>query len=249
MPLKTFMNYKAVFLTSFAPLILFTHGVKAQAQNNEQRFRAGLTLGPVASDLHGTDTRDSDSDFQKLGFCFGALVSSKLSEKNTLQLEINYIQKGALQKPDSLNMGYFRMSLNYIEVPLVYRHKMHMNIRKKPVDVFDIEAGASFARLINFSYNVDNYLLKMDQSKLNSYEVSLLVGLNYNVTPQLSFGIRYSNSVTPAIKRNSIPAQFFYYAFNSGNNQVVLFSARYVFGGQKKKSDNPTPPPADKTAN
>jgi hypothetical protein len=239
----TFPNYRLLSLMIISQILCMNIHVHAQAAGNTPRFRAGLTFGPVATDVHGTDTRDSDSDFSKLGFSFGLLVNTALSEKNILQFEINYIQKGAQQKPDSANNGYFRLALNYIEVPLVFRRKMHMNIRKKPNDRLDLEGGVSYARLVGYSYNVDNYALVVDSKKLNTGEVSLLAGINYNFTPSISFGFRYSNSITPAIVRNSIPAQFFFYAYNSGNNQVVLFSFRYVLGGKKNKSDNSTPPP------
>jgi hypothetical protein len=219
----------------------------AQSSSTPSRFRAGISLGAVATDIPGTDTRDNDSDFKKLGFTFGALVSTELSAKNTLQLEINFTQKGAQQDPDTLNNDYFRLALNYIDVPLIFRHKLHLNIRRKPMDKLEIEAGASFDRLISYAYtDGTNYPRTVNPNTLNSTTASVLAGLNFHLTPHIYFTLRYSNSFIPALKRNSVPPAFYRYAYNSGNNQVVLFAVKYVFGLPKelrqKNTDTTTPP-------
>ncbi|HEV7230178.1 MAG TPA: hypothetical protein VGO45_02550, partial [Bacteroidia bacterium] len=137
--------------------------------------------------------------------------------------------------------------LNYIDVPVIFRHKLHMNIRRKPMDRLEIEGGVSFDRLISYSYtDGTNYPRVVNPNTLNSTTGSLLAGLNFNLTPHLYFTLRYSNSFIPALKRNSVPAAFYRYAYNSGNNQVVLFAVKYVFGLPKelrqKNADNAAPP-------
>ncbi|HXC07262.1 MAG TPA: porin family protein [Bacteroidia bacterium] len=211
-----------------------THNSFAQDAPKKSRFRAGLTFGPVASDIPGMDTRDKDSDFNKLGLSFGALVNTRLNEKNVLQMEINYIMKGSSQQPDSANNGYYKLALNYLEVPILIRHTLRMNIRRKPVDKLEVEYGASFARLIGYSFvGQDNYQQQVDLSKLNSTDVSALIGLNYCFTPHIYFTLRYSNSVIPSVKHNAINPDFIRYEWNNGNNQVILFGAHYVFGKDK----------------
>jgi hypothetical protein len=218
----------------FSAFLLFWGLQNTSFAQGPSRFRAGLSMGAVATDIPGTDTRDNDSDFKKLGFTFGAFVNSELSAKNILQLEINFTQKGAQQDPDSLNNGYFKLSLNYIDVPLIFRHKMHLNIRHKPMDKLEIEGGIALEQLISYT-NIDgtNYQLPIDKNTFNTTTASILAGLNFNLTPHIYFCLRYSNSFIPAVKRNSIPAAFFRYAYNSGNNQVVLFAVKYVFGTPK----------------
>jgi len=214
---------------------LFTsQGAFAQSADGGGRFRAGLTFGAVATDIPGTDTRDKDSDFNKLGLSFGAIINTRLSEKNTLQLEINYVMKGAQQQPDSNNNGYFKMTLPYIEVPILMRHTLRMNIRRKPVDRLEIEYGFSGGRLFNPGFVDDsNYPQPITKNSLNYFDVSVLGGLSFNFTPNIYFTLRYSNSVIPVINRNSIDPAFVRYTWNNGNNQVVLFAVKYMFGKQR----------------
>jgi hypothetical protein len=239
---------KHPLLTLFLTLPALSYSLLMNAQDGpakEQRFRAGLTFGAVASDIPGMDTRDKDSDFEKLGFSVGGVVNTRLNPKNVLQVEINYIQKGAQQNPDSLNMGYHRLALNYIEVPLIVRHTIRMNVRRKPVDRLEVHYGASFGRLIGYNWNEDGYPAPIDLSRLNSNDISLLGGLSFLFTPNIAFNLRYSNSVNQALIGDAIPAYLIRYAWNNGHNQVFLMSVSYIFGGKKKKAgDDGTKAPA-----
>ena len=224
-------------------LLFWIQTARAQNPNTPSRFRAGFSLGAVATDIAGLDPKDGDNDFHKLGFSFGGLVSTYLNARNTLQLEINYIQKGSSAPPDSGNLNYYKFALQYIEVPFVLKHKLHINVRRKPNDKLEIEGGFAVARLIGFT-NTDetNSPTAVDLSKLNTTDVSLLLGISYNATPNLSFNLRYTNSLIPVIKHNAIPYYQLYSAFNNGNNLVVFMGARYVFGKAKSvtASDNST---------
>ena len=214
----------------FIPLLLCALNLSAQ------RFRAGLSAGAVASDVQGTDTRDNDADFTKLGFSLGGIVNSNITKNIILQLEINYIQKGAAQKPDSLMNGSFRLVLNYIEIPLVFRRRMHMTIFKKPSNNFDLEWGASIGRLFSSSFTADNYPQYLGPNTFNKTDVSLLFGFDYNLNNNIHFCVRYSNSVIPAIRHDSTPGlQFLPYTFNMGNNMVFLFAIKFIFGGSNSE--------------
>jgi hypothetical protein len=221
----------------------FATQVTAQDPQQTSRFRAGLTFGPVASDIAGMDTRDRDNDFNKLGLSFGALVNTRLNEKNVFQLEINYIIKGSSQQPDSANNGYYKLGLQYLEIPIMIRHTLRMNIRRKPVDKLEIEYGASVGRLIGSNFTgQDNYQQQIAPNSLNNTDVSIFAGLNFNLTPNIYFTFRYSNSVIPVVKRNAINPAFIRYEFNDGDNLVALFAVHYVFGKDRpiKASAQPT---------
>jgi hypothetical protein len=223
---------------------------KADAQTDKEggRFRAGLTFGAVATDIPGTDTRDKDSDFSKLGLSFGGIINTRLNEKNTLQLEINYCMKGAQQQPDSNNQGYFKMALGYIEVPILIRHTLHMNIRRKPMERLELEGGFSGGRLVNAGFTDGmNYPQPITPGSLNSTDFSVLGGLNFNFTPNIYFTLRYSNSLIPVINRNDINPAFVRYTWNNGNNQVILMAIKYVFGKQRTITPKTTTAPPTPT--
>jgi hypothetical protein len=195
-----------------------------------QLFKAGLSAGLLASDIPGTDSRDNDVDFKKAGFTFGGIISADINEKNSFQFEINYIQKGALQTPDSNNNGYFKISLNYVEVPLLIKHHLHFSMGKLEMTRFDLEGGASIGRLVQFAESRDNYAQLIGRDNYNSTEVSVFGGIDYNITSHLYLCVRYSNSVIPAIKRNNVSPQFITYTFNKGSNVLFVFNLKYIFG-------------------
>lgn len=216
--------------SSLIALLIF---VIISVSANAQRFRAGLSLGPVITDIQGADNRDCDNDFNKLGFAAGGIVNTTFSDQNSFQFEINYITKGSMQRPDSANMGYYKLVMNYVEVPFVLRHRMEFVMNKKPRNHFEIEGGASIGRLVHFGESIDNTYQTFGVENVNKTDISLLLGLNYDIDEHFYFGFRYANSVIPALKRNSIDPIFLKYTFNNGNNMVFQLSFHYIFGSAK----------------
>lgn len=204
-----------------------------------QHFMAGLSGSALVSDIQGTDNRDFDNDFYKAGFSLGAFVNRQLDTKNTLQLEINYIQKGAEQVPDSNNNGYFKIILNYIEVPILLRHRVHFNANNKFYNNFEWEVGVSGGYLFNSSYiDGSGYTYTIAASNLNNIDISVLGGINYILSPSVYLGIRYSNSIIPVIKRSGLTPQAineYSLSFNDGNNLVWAFCLKYVIAGKQEE--------------
>lgn len=227
---------RRIFTFSFFLLLIFS--VQLNAQN---RFHAGLSACAVISDVQGTDIHDGDVDFHKLGFSAGGIVHTDLGDGNSFQFELNYITKGSMQPPDSLNQGYYKLVMNYVEVPFVFRHQFKFKANQKSMRHFEIEAGASVGRLIHFKEIVDNYAQTFGIENFHKTDVSLLLGINYTLSPHFYIGFRYSNSIIPALRRNSIPPYFYRFTFNNGNNMVAQLGIHFVFG--KMDSDNAPPPP------
>src|ERR1039458_2408816 len=227
------MQMKKIIYFSSLLLLFLLNSLKAQT------FRAGFTLGATATCVNSMDSRDGDNDMNKLGYVLGGIVNSKLNKKNELQLEMNYIKKGTLQKPDSMNMNSYRLSLDYIEVPIMLRHHMHFNIGKKIMDKFDWEAGASVGIMVRHIWVVDGYQENFDQSKINKIDASIFVGFDYNFSSTFYISFRYSNSVIPAVKHDFIPGYLIPYDFNTGNNMVFQMSLKFVFGGTAEKESTP----------
>ncbi|HEU4719352.1 MAG TPA: outer membrane beta-barrel protein [Bacteroidia bacterium] len=211
-----------------------------------QQFHAGLTGGLTVTDIPGMDPRDPDEDFNKLGFVAGGIVSTILSDQNDFQFELNFIQKGSAQRPDSLNNGQFSLALNYVEVPFVFRHRMNINLKQKTVRRLGFECGLSLGRLVHERMLANNYTQTLSATDFNYTDISLLAGLDYLFTDHFMFSLRYSNSVIPAVKRNAIMPGFVRYSFNQGNNMVFQLSFKYIFGKATAIQDtNNQPPPTD----
>ncbi|MGZ4088275.1 MAG: porin family protein [Bacteroidia bacterium] len=199
-----------------------------------QTFRAGFTAGLSASDINGAHTINRNRHFSKAGLIAGFLVNTQISKKSVFQMELNFIQKGSLQRPDSLGNGYYKIALSYVEVPLLFRRQLYFTKKGVPVNRFDIELGASVGRLVGYSVtnNANTVFTGNETAKyLNFTDVSLLIGFDCNITKTLGFSVRYSNSVIPAIKHTP-NIHFITYTFNRGNNQVLQFSLKYVLKGK-----------------
>lgn len=222
---------KIIFFLFSAFSVLF-----AVNTSTAQTFRAGFTLGATGTDICRMDSRDNDNDFNKLGYVIGGIVNTSLDKNNMFQIEMNYIKKGTLQKPDSMNMNSYKLALDYIEVPLLFRHRMHFTIAKKPIDRFDWEIGASVGRMVRTTWIKDNYPAPLDMTTLNKTDVSVLIGFNYNFSSKACLSFRYSNSVIPALKHDAYPGYFFIYSFNTGNNMVFQMSLKFIFGGSAEKT-------------
>ena len=202
---------------------------------NAQVFHAGFTAGATATDVDGMDARDKDNDFNKLGYIFGGIVNTSPNQKNTFQMELNYVQKGTMQRPDSLNQGYYKLAVDYVDVALLLRHHIHFNIKQKPVDKFDWELGAYLGRMVRHTWNLDNYPAPLNLSNMNMTDVSVFGGIDYNFSSNVYLCIRYSNSVVPVIKHDVIPTYLYGRLFNTGNNMAFQLSIKCVFGGSKRE--------------
>ena len=212
-------------------LVAFTSGYS-------QRFFGGLSAGLVVSDIDGADTRDPDNDFHKVGFTVGGLMNTQLTKKTVFQFEINYTQKGSLQPPDSLNNGYFKIALGYIEIPLLIKRQIYFNWKQKRVNKVDIEAGLSYGRMVhNTVIGGTNYVIPSAINYFNTNDISVLVGADYNFTKNVYFCFRYSNSLIPAIKKNAANTGIqSVNTINKGNNMVFQFSFKFVFGEKKQET-------------
>lgn len=199
-----------------------------------QKFRAGFTLGLDASTINGFNNNDH---LHKVGVIAGAIINTSLTPNVIAQIEMNFIQKGSLQPPDSLGNGYKKVALSYIELPLILRRRLNFNVRKKPVLGFELEFGASVGRLVDVvSINSQNAAVPIDG--IHKYDVSLLAGLNYVVSKNFYVSIRYSNSVIPVMDRSPARGYLIYYTWNRGNNQALQFSLKFVFGGVGQAKPN-----------
>ena len=213
-------------------LLFVLMGIIVSPVFSQNRFKVGLLAGAVATDVKGMDLRDADNDFNKLGFTIGGFVQSAFTKTLTGQLEINFIQKGSMQRPDSTNNGYYNLQLNYVEVPLLIKKRIQFAVFKIPTNKFELEAGVSFAKLFYSNYTVDNSTAYLNPATINSIDVSLLGGVSYNFTKNFTFNIRYSNSIVAPIKHDAqiSNVNFLPYSFNAGNNMVFHFTLKYVFG-------------------
>ena len=172
---------KKIFLL-FILIVIYT-------SSNSQDFKGGVLLGLSTSQVSG----DNLAGFNKAGLIFGGFTNRILSNRNSLQLEIVYIQKGS-RNPDIINEeseNYNKpyINLSYIEVPMLLKLKYN--------ETLEYEFGIQWAQLIN-GYYIDNI------GEMNSIidpfiknDLGIALGLNYFINQNISLNSRLTNSIFP----------------------------------------------------
>ena len=209
-----------------------------EAQTQAKVFTVGIFAGGLASDVAGFDFFDHDNDFYKAGLTGGAFVNAKISDKNSFQFEMAYVQKGTYTgKADSANnYTYYHLALDYIEVPVLFRHTMHLHIHAKESDHFSFMIGPYFGALVRKKEEGNYYQdgLYVDglfpDDDFKKADFGLMTGVSYNFLKNFYFDVRYSNSLTRVTRSNAVSNQFIIYSFNQGHNMVFDFTLRYLFG-------------------
>ena len=181
-----------------------------------QNIKGGLIAGVSTSQVSG----DQLSGFNKAGLTAGALAKTSFSEKSEIEIELLYVQKGSVKNinPDKNDNIYYRLKLNYVEVPLVYKYKAG--------DKWTFDVGASYGRLIHSSEEDENgEFPSVVPFKKN--ELSINGGLNYLLFGNVIMNWRISQSVLP-VRPHSSGATF---RLNRGQyNTVLMFLLKYEFG-------------------
>jgi hypothetical protein len=227
-----------IFFTLSLSLLIF--------RSFSQTFNAGLSAGLTVSEINGANTDQNRRGFHKLGVTAGGVANFRIAKKTLFQFEINFTQKGSMQPPDSLNNGYYKIALGYVEIPVLLRQQIFFNWKGKKINKVDLEFGASYGKMIQRTViGNTNYQLNNTEKYYNSDDISLLAGIDYNFTNNICFNFRYSNSLIPAVKRSTLVNGLISQTFNRGNNMVFQFGFKFLFTAMKKASTpNETVTPA-----
>ena len=178
-----------------------------------QGFGGGLFCGISTSQVSG----DAAAGFDKAGIYAGVCSFLNLNEKNAIQLELSFIQKGSRKNPKP-NLGIYNkylLRLNYVEIPLIYRMKFNYNL--------SFEAGPSLGILV-FSREYDQSGIISNRLPFQNQDISMNFGGNYEINEHLKFNVRFSNSILKIRDHQSGEV----YWFNRGQyNSVLAFSLNY----------------------
>jgi hypothetical protein len=85
-----------------------------------QDFNGGVLGGVNATQVFG----DQWSGPNKAGLYLGVFVNRYFSNRSSVQMELDYIQKGSRKNPDASTGNYstYLLRLNYIELPVLYKY-------------------------------------------------------------------------------------------------------------------------------
>jgi len=181
-------------------------------QLRAQYFNGGFQFGLSSAEISG----DRINGPSKVGLYTGFFVNRLITDRTSLQLELNFVQKGSKKNPDSTNFDTYVLRLNYIEIPLLFKSNLYKQL--------SFEAGPSVGYLIK-SYEEANYH-KLD-IPFEKWDVGLTLGLYYAFTENLKLNIRYYNTLIVPVRKHTSGATFW---LNRGQyNEVLSFTFHYQF--------------------
>lgn len=165
---------------------------------------------------------DTYQGFDKAGLLGGLYVERSFSDRFSLRMELDYIQKGSRKPLDKEDNSYYRMRVNYLEVPLVVRYR----VGKK----WTLQGGPAFGVLV-FSEEDDQTGVLVYSPEFRKYEYSLSTGFAYDLSEKTAVDVRYGFSVIP-IRPFDFFSTFTYW--DKGQfNSVIQLSLEYRFGTGK----------------
>lgn len=202
------MNCTKLFI--FSILVLASYALEAQD------FNGGVIGGLAATEISG----DGKWGPNKAGVYAGFFVNRYFSKRSSIQMELDYIQKGSRENPDSSNnYEFYLLRLNYVEIPLHYKYDFH--------EKGTLEAGLSLGFLVH-SYEEGNPGNPPSGGDFTKTDFSFNFGAYYTLLKNFRINVRYSNSILP-VRDHSSGAT---YRMNQGQyNEVLSFTLHYAIPG------------------
>lgn len=159
-----------------------------------QQFQGGLIGGLVGSQVAG----DLYSGYNKVGVMGGGYIALQLSDKFSLQLEMEYIQKGSRHNadPDIPTDITYKLNLDYLELPLLLRYRV--------MNQMELEAGLAYAALISHKESQDGQSMANYRPGFNSVNLSFVGGISYTYKEKYRFNLRTDNSLE-TIRKGTFP--------------------------------------------
>jgi hypothetical protein len=185
-------------------------------------FKAGILGGQTASQIHG----DKFGGYDKIGFNLGGFVSADLSNNFSTGFDIYFINKGSRKNPTRRGSYSWSIRLNYIEIPVFLRYSY-----KKLTG----EIGVSYGRLVNQKFLASGLeYTPADVRYFNRNEYGGLFGAHYQLNPNLSLNVRYSQSIWKVRSFTHTYPRYYIFAWQAGSvNSAISLSLRYQFGRKK----------------
>lgn len=162
----------------------------------------------------------------------GLVVNARLTQKISLDLGFTFTQKGARHnaKPDKGDLNYYRVHLNYIEVPLLFRYKLNAT--------YFASIGPSVSYLISSSE--ENQFGMVTDRPFNKFDVGGSISLGRKLGEKLLIEVRIYNSLLPIRNYGLFQGQVYYpnpatNIFKPGlYNHVLTFMMAYQLNFKKK---------------
>lgn len=193
--------------------------------NAQVSFKPGIKAGYAAATIS-----DFDADYRN-GFYAGAFGALKLSRFYTMQFELMYLQQG-VSNYSWTDVDYTNNNSNVYRKGDIHLNYVSFNlINKFSFDKFNLFVGPGLD--VNISddkgefyddYN-NGFPSTLKYSKTSDIDLTLNIGLGYNITENLSVEARMRQGLLEQIS----PNDRYDYSFNSHLNRSFLVGLAYTF--------------------
>jgi hypothetical protein len=163
---------------------------------NAQKFDAGFQVGLNTSQITGDDL----AGYNKPGITAGIWVMRHFANpKISAWMEISYLPKGSKKnlRPSDSIPTYYRLNLNYIEVPLTLNYRITTKL--------SLETGLSCGVYISHSEEDefgDLSGIYGSREQFARTDISFNAGGNWHINEKWMFNVRVANSVFPVRKHD-----------------------------------------------
>lgn len=199
------MKSKSIIFIIFFTTVTYFSG-------SAQRFNGGILAGLSGSEISG----DRLEGPNKAGIYAGGFVNFYFTERSSIQMELDFIQKGSRKNPDTINYESYILRINYVELPVHYKYDFG--------ERWTLETGLSLGVLISKYEEVNEIVQENVYPAFKDRDLSFNIGLFYSLIERLRLNIRYSNSIL-AVRPHSGGQT---YRWNKGQyNEVLSFTLHY----------------------
>lgn len=199
------IKYVLLLSLTFASCTLFSQG-----------FNGGVIAGLSTSEISG----DFLNGPSKAGLYLGFFTNRYFSSSSSMQMEIDYVQKGSRKVPDSADITDYKLRLHYIELHFYYKYDIQR---------FTFEAGPSLGYLADSYEETDGWII---DDPFNHLDFSINIGAYYAINDNLRFNIRYSNTAFIPVRDN--PSGHTPTLRRGQYNEVLSFTIHYTFFHSRK---------------
>jgi len=162
--------------------IFIISGIVLSAQD----FHGGLLGGLATTEVNG----DTYGGPNKAGIYFGGFVNRHFTERSSIQMELDFIQKGSRDNPDTNDITQsYLLRLNYIEMPVHYKYDFH--------ERGTLEAGFAFGVLVYSQEESPIGYEWVSGEPFDQFDFSFNIGAYYTLLKKVRINVRYSNSIVP----------------------------------------------------
>lgn len=191
----------------------------------QPRYDIGFHGGALVSTMPDF----SNSGFSKVSGTAGVVFTRRDMYKNHLQLEVNYIRKGALRKPEADNPDKISLSLHYVEFPLYYRMD-NLVFSRGGRGGFDL--GLSYSYLLSPQLRRNGNSIDYDRRWSDNYDLSTLCGFHFIINSRLIIDARYLFSINPILRRNILPADIATFNSQQTHSHVIKVGLAFYMRGR-----------------